>query len=155
MYFRPVKDLDRVFRILTSPAIYTQMGDDFLPLPHEFKVNDHPGIVYLEACTEVRCVGLFCLFPQNRICWEIHAAMLPRSGTREKWEAAKELVPWLARHTSCMRLTASIPSCNRPAIIYGTHGIGMRYVGRQERAFLKSGELQDLVILGRSVCPVS
>ena len=44
--------------------------------------------------------------------------------------------------------TAAVPACNWPAIVYGTHGIGMRYVGRQNRAFMKHGVLQDLIVLG-------
>jgi hypothetical protein len=36
-------------------------------------------------------------------------------------------------------------------LIYGTHGIGMRHVGRHAAAFMKGGELQDLIILGLSI----
>jgi hypothetical protein len=150
MDFQRTTDLDHVYKILTCPAIYMLMGDDYLPPAEEYRVPDNPDIVYLIAGGSA-LVGLFALFPLNRICWEVHVAMLPWAKTWEKWEAARELVPWLAQHTDCKRLTASVPACNRTAIVYGTHGIGLRYVGRHEKAFLRYGRLQDLIILGRSV----
>ena len=138
--------------IFTHPQIYPLIGDDFAPDPADFCVNEHPAIVYVVVRNaDFRKVALFSLVPANRICWELHAVMIPGAKTSDKWAAARQLVPWLARHTECKRLTASVPSCNRPAIVYGTHGIGMKVVGRQSEAFLKHGKLQDLVILGLSV----
>jgi hypothetical protein len=150
MDFTRTKDLDHVYKILTCPAIYRMMGDDYLPPPEKFQVNDHPDIWYVIIGTSAM-VGLFCLFPQNSICWDLHAAILPWASKHEKREAGRDLVPWLYRNTECRRLTASVPASNRQAIVYGTHAIGMKYVGRQEKAFLRNGKLQDLVILGRSV----
>ena len=80
--------------------------------------------------------------------------MLPDAETREKWEAARELAPWLAQHTDCVRLVAEIPRSNKPAIHFAIRG-GMRYVGTHPKAFAKYGKLQDLIIFGREVlCPV-
>jgi hypothetical protein len=154
MDFHRTRDLDHVYKILTCPSIYLMMGDDFLPAIEQYRVPDNPDIVYLVA-GEPALVGLFALFPQNRICWELHAALLPWASKAEKREAAHDLIPWLAAHTECKRLTASIPECNRQAVMYATHCLGMRYMGRQEQAFLRYGKLQDLVILGRSICPAS
>ena len=150
MIFSRTTDLDHVYRILTCPSIYLLMGDDFLPAVEDYRVPDNPDIVYLVAGGSA-LVGLFALFPENRICWQLHAAILPWATKEEKRDAARSLVPWLAANTGCKRLTASVPATNRPAIYFGTHGIGMHYVGRQEKAFLRYGRLQDLVILGRSV----
>lgn len=125
------------------------MGDDFLPPIEKFQVNRHPDIWYLAIHDPL--IGLFSLFPQNRVCWELHVAMLPSASTRKKWEAARQLPAWLAENTECKRLTAAVPACNWPAIIYGTHGIGMRYMGRHDKAFMKHGKLQDLVLLGLSI----
>jgi len=154
MYFYRTRNLELVEAILAHPEIYPHIGDDYSPAIEDFMPNPHPAIWYVvphnEACEKV---GMFVMVPQNRICWEIHAAMLPDSLTEDKWEAARMLPCWLGKNTECKRLTAAVPSSNRPAIMYGIHGLGMRFVGRQHQAFMKYGQLQDLIILGRSICP--
>lgn len=149
MDFQRTKDFELVQRILTLPEIYPLIGDDYTPPVERFKLNEHPGIWYvIVRNADFRKVGMFTLFPLNHICWECHVVMLPEARTRDKWCAARQLVPWLKQHTECERLTAAVPSCNRKAIVYGMQGIGMRYVGRHPKAFRKWGELQDLVLLG-------
>jgi RimJ/RimL family protein N-acetyltransferase len=145
------KDFRLVWGILTEPEIYPLIGDDFSPPWWRFRVNEHPDIWYVAVHDAGRLIGMFSLVPQNRVCWELHAVMLPGAGTVEKWRAARALPAWLAENTECRRLTAAVPACNGPAIAYGTHGIGMHYVGRQVKAFQKNGQLHDLVLLGRSI----
>jgi len=144
-------DLELVREILTWPGMYEQMGDDSLPPEHAYEVPDDPRIWYVVATNGSRLVGLFVLIPQNLVCWEVHAAMMPWATPREKWAAARALPEWLGDNTECRRLTAAVPANNGPAIVYGTHGIGLRYVGRQPAAFLRGGHLQDLVLLGMPV----
>src|SRR5215472_3685812 len=143
MHLRRTRDYDQIYGLLTCPEIYRSMGDDFLPDPREFQVNEHPLSFYVLASNEQTVIGLFSLFPQNMVCWEVHAAMLPQAKTAEKWASAKQLPAWLAENTRCKRLVASVPDGNKAAMIYATHGIGMRYVGRQPKAFMKDGQLQD------------
>lgn len=126
------------------------MGDDFLPPVEEYQVPENPNIVWLVVGGSA-LVGLFGLFPSNRICWELHAALLPWAKKEEKREAGRDLVPWLAANTECKRLTASVPECNRAALFYGVQFLGMKFVGRHEKAFLRYGRLQDLILLGREV----
>lgn len=146
-------DLETVREILISPSIYSLMGDDYAPPPHEFEVNRDPRIRYVLVYggKNLDVLGLFTLLPQNRVCFEVHVAMLPWARPAQKWAAARALPDWLAANTECRRLTAAVPDVNRPAIIYGTHGLGMRYAGRQEAAFMRHGKLRDLVLLGRSI----
>jgi hypothetical protein len=151
MDFYRTKDYDAVRLILTDPNIYPWAGDDSLPPVDEFQVNEHPGIWYVMVAQGDCIVGMFVLIPENTVCWQVHVNMLCWAKTREKWQAARELIPWIRENTQCKRLTASIPEFNRRALIYGTHGLGMRYVGRQAKAFLHGGELRDLIILGMSV----
>jgi hypothetical protein len=145
------RDFESVNGILTAPEIYPLIGDDYTPPVEDFRVNEHPDIWYVAVLNSWVGLGLFSLIPQSRVCWEVHVAMLPSATTREKWAAARMLPGWLAQYTECKRLTAAVPACNWPAIVYGTHGIGMRYVGRQNRAFMKHGVLQDLILLGRPI----
>jgi hypothetical protein len=155
---RPVISLDRttdyglVRSILTAPGIYELIGDDFSPPREKFAVNTHPLIRYVTAEDDARGLfGLFCLFPQNYICWELHVVMLPGATAPEKWGAARGLLPWLAGNTGCRRLTAMVPQHNAAARIYVSHGVGMRYVGRHQQAFPYRGQLEDLLIFGAPV----
>lgn len=149
--FRRTRDFDTVHSMLTVPSAYEQLGDDFVPPVEEFRVNDHPHIWYVLVTSADGPIGLFTLCPANAVCWELHVVMMPWARTAEKWAAARRLPYWLAANTPCRRLTAAVPASNWPAIVYGTHGIGLRYVGRQPAAFQKGGKLQDLVILGMPV----
>jgi hypothetical protein len=151
MDFQLTTDYNLVREILTNPQAYEHMGDDYLVPREEYAVNIHPDIRYLIARNGSGNVGLFALFPRNCHCWELHVCMLPEAITPEKWEAARELAPWLGERTECRRLVAEVPRTNRAAIYYGTHGIGMRHVGTHPQAFMKHGKLQDLIVLGMPV----
>ena len=151
MEFCRTTDLALVRKILTTPDVYEYMGDDYTPPREEFEPNPHPDIWYVIAACWSAVAGLFTLIPENRHCWKLHVCMLPNASTTEKWTAARGLVPWLEERTDCRRLVAEVPRTNAAAIIYGTHGIGMRYVGTHPKAFMKYGSLQDLIILGREI----
>ena len=84
-----------VREILTKPDVYEHMGDDYLPAPDAFVVNRHPDAWYVIAWHAGGLVGLFSLFPQNHICWSVHACMLPDASAQDKAEAARGLPPWL------------------------------------------------------------
>lgn len=151
MEFLRTNDYGLVRRILTWPEIYATSGDDYTVPAEDFKVYEHPDIWYVLAANGLTGFGLFTLIPENTVCWKLHVGMLPWASTEQKWAAARKLAPWLGANTPCRRLTAMVPANNRTALVYGTHGIGMHYVGTQEKAFMKGGMLQDLIILGRSV----
>ena len=151
MEFCRTNDLELVKRILTTPDVYEHMGDDYISTPEEFEPNPHSAIWYVIAACWTEIAGLFTLIPENRHCWKLHACMLPDATSIEKWEAARGIVPWLEERTECRRLIAEVPRSNKPAIVYGTHGIGMLYVGTHPKAFMKYGRLQDLIILGREI----
>lgn len=152
MEYRRTTNYGVVESILRIPEIYEHSGDDSKPaLPGDFEANRHEAIWYVVAIEKGEITGLFSLFPQNSICWDLHVAMLPWTSTGAKWCAARGFMPWLRSNTECRRLTAAVPAFNRAALYYGTHGLGMKYAGRHERAFLRHGQLHDLVLLGRSV----
>lgn len=151
MNFQRTKDYAMVRQILTAPDVYEHLGDDYTPHASEFSVNAHPDIWYVIACHSGGLVGLFTLIPRNRVCFELHACMLPDACAHEKWEAARGLAPWIGERTDCRRLVAEVPRSNKPAIAFGVHGIGMRYVGTHPKAFMKYGKLQDLIILGMPI----
>lgn len=149
MIYHRTSNLELVDRILRQREIYEISSDDYSPDPEQFKANRDPAIWYVLA-GNADLLGIFALFPQNTICWEVHLAMMPWATTNEKWAAARGFLPWLWKHTPCQRVTAEVPAFNRAARMYAVHGLGLRCVGRQHGAFLKYGELHDLVLFGRS-----
>lgn len=152
MEYRRTTNYGVIESILRQKGVYEYSGDDSMPtLAVDFEANRHPAIWYVVAIEQGEITGLFSLCPANSICWDLHVAMLPWAATGAKWCAARGFLPWVWRSTECRRVTAAVPSFNRRALYYGTHGLGMRYAGRHERAFLKDGQLHDLVLLGRSV----
>ena len=152
MHFYRTTNLAFVRSMLTGSEDYDMLGDDTMPVREDFVVNDHPGIWYVVPVSrDDTPMGLFSLFPRNSVCWEGHVMLTNWSSTAERWDAARGLVPWLAEQSECRRLTAEVPSFNRRALAYCTHGVGMKYVGTHERAFLKHRKLWDLIILGRSI----
>jgi hypothetical protein len=146
-----IHNLDLAREMLTLRGIYESIGDDYTPPVEQFKVNEDARIWYVAAASSRGLIGMFSLMPQSRVCWELHVVMLPWAMTSDKWSAARTLPAWLERNTECRRLTAAVPANNGPAIVYGTHGIGMKCVGRHSKAFMKGGKLQDLVLLGLSI----
>jgi hypothetical protein len=150
MEFCRTTDLALVRKILTSPDVYEHMMDDYAPAREAFQVNEHPDIWYVVAACWSSLVGLFILIPEG-VCFKLHLCMLPDATPQEKWEAARGIVPWLSERTHCKRLVAEAPRSNKPAMIFCTHGIGMKYVGTHEKAYMKYGKLQDLIVLGKSI----
>jgi len=146
-----ITDMDLVRKLITHPSVYCLLTDDYSPPAEEFEVNAHPAIWYVAAMNDDMLIGMFCLFPSNAVCWDVHVIMYPWATPKEKWEAARQLSPWLAQRTICKRLTGSIPASKRQAIVYAAQGFRMHYVGRQERAFMLDGRLQDLILFGREV----
>lgn len=96
-------------------------------------------------------VALFTLIPQNAACWEIHATRVFGAAAAD---AQRAIAPWIFSKTSCRRLVAQIPATNRAAIRAARRAGFVEY-GCNPRAFLKRGELVDLVLLGVSAAEVS
>lgn len=150
MHFNRTNDYGLVYQILTMKDVYEHLGDDFLPAAEDFVVNKHSDAWYVTACHAGGFVGLFSLFPKNRVCFEVHACMYPEARARDKAEAAREFPQWVKEQSDCKRLVAEIPRSNKPALHFAVHG-GMRVVGVHRQAFQKYGRLEDLLILGMSL----
>jgi hypothetical protein len=129
------------------------MGDDYTSPSARFEVNAHPAIWYVMGAesSELGDVMGMCLSHRTTSVGSCTLRSLPGLKARTNGPQRGKLPPWLRENTECRRLTAAVPKCNRPAIMYRILGIGMKVVGVHPKAFMKHGELQDLVLLGRSV----
>jgi hypothetical protein len=141
-----------VHTILTDSRLYDYMGDDFAPPRELFHVNKHPDIWYVLVYEGYDVLGLFCLFPENTLCWTAHVALYRGMAPERTRRIGRELMAWLWEHTPCRRLIASVPECNRAAVKYGLdpEGMNLRVFGVNEKSFKKYGKLWGQVLMGRS-----
>jgi hypothetical protein len=160
MIFECTRGYALVRSILTEAGVYGHMTDDFAPKPDDFQVNTHEAIRYVivweggakYAPVVGRCLGMFCFFPENEICWQAHVALLRGLRPAQTRQIGREVMAWLWGNTPCLRLVASVPKCNRAAVRYGLDPGGMNLLpfGVNEKSFLKHGKLWDQVLMGRS-----
>jgi RimJ/RimL family protein N-acetyltransferase len=145
--FERTRDLALVRELIAGDArVYDAASDDSAPAREEWQPNDHPLIWYVVAREGQQLAALYTLIPQNAVSWEIHASRVFGGAAAE---ALGAIAPWLFSRTDCRRLVASIPATNRAAI-RAARRAGFREYGRNPRAFLKRGQLVDLILLGIS-----
>jgi hypothetical protein len=152
MTFDPTTRYGLVRQVLTDPEIYDYMTDDFAPAREEFQVNTHSDIRYVRVYDGFDLLGLFCLFPENQICWAAHVALYRGLHPEKARRIGRELVEWLWENTPCRRLIASVPASNWAAVRYGldAQGMNLEPYGMNSKSFLKHGKLWDQMLMGRS-----
>jgi RimJ/RimL family protein N-acetyltransferase len=147
--FERTRDYALVRAILTHPAIWPWIGDDFAPPIDQWQPVEDERIWYVVARERGGLLGLFLFLPQSAVCWECHVSMLPEAWGGGALRAGREVIPWLAAHTGCRRLVAQIAASNPRAIRYA-EACGFTRFGINSKSFMKSGKLEDQVLLGLS-----
>ncbi len=150
MIFERTRDEQLIRAIATHPKVWPTLGDDLVSDPSKWNPVLHEGIWYVLAEEEgyrVPC-GMFIFFPENSVCWQIHICMLPQFWGRAA-RAAKEVFVWLWAHTSCLRITGSIPLWNESAIHCALRA-GMKPFGVNQHSSLKGARLHHQLLLGIS-----
>ena len=94
-------------------------------------------------------LGLFMFLPRSTVLWEMHVSLLPGAWGPPGLRAGCQVIPWVFEHTTCRRLIGEVPRSNTLAIRWA-EAIGFARYGVNRRAFMKGGELQDLILLGVS-----
>ena len=145
MQLEQTEDLALVERIIRDPAVYPHVSDDDSPPAAEFRA--HPELVYVAVRDYAgELLGCFVLMPHTRRLWEVHTCLLPIARGRGL-AAARELLAWVWQHTDCERLITQVPDYNRLALKLAERA-GLEQYGRNPRAWLRGGELVDLIQLG-------
>ncbi len=133
--------------IVTHPSIYTRMADDYAPPREEYVPPSPDAAVFVAVEVDGAVKGVWVLVPQSHVLWEVHTALLPEIwGTTAKL-AAPMLLDWVWQNTACQRLFTVVPQYARATRKFAMHA-GMEECGVHERAYMKDGELQDLIIMG-------
>lgn len=141
------KDWELIKSIVTQPAIYRQVTDDYSPKPEDWQAIQHEDVWYVLVSCAVP-IGLFIFFPRNRICWEVHTCLLPEGYGTDAGIAVRE---WIFETTCCVRIIAEIPEYNRHARRFAVK-CGMMEYGRNPKAYMKDGRLWDTLLMGISKC---
>jgi hypothetical protein len=136
-----------VRQILTDPAVWPHVGDDFAPPREEWQPVSDSRIWYVLAIEGTRLAGLLTFVPRSTVLWEIHVVFTPGRCTRGVY-IGEQVLAWMFEHSTAERIIAEIPAGNRLAVRLASRT--MKQYGVNERAFMKGGILQDLVLFGLS-----
>lgn len=147
--FERTRDWALIKSIVTHPAIYPHVSDDFAATPEEWKATQDEGIWYIAVYEGEEVLGLFILIPQNAICWDIHTCMLPKSYGNLAWNAGLGVLQWLWKNTPCKRVVTHVPDYNRVALSFAKR-CGLVCYGINPNSYMKRGKLHNSILLGIS-----
>lgn len=159
MTFRLTRDYELVRSVLTHPSQYRMASEDATPVATCWRPNEHELIWYVAAEDATACpafrelFAIFTLIPQNAVCFEIHAAFLPRAWGIHTRPALRGVIAWMWTNSPAKRIVASIPVYNRLAIKLARDA-GMEQYGLNPASFQRGGALHDQHLTGIS-CPHS
>lgn len=162
MQFQSTTDREIIRNIVTHPAIWPHVSDDFSGLPEEWEPPISGGFLYILALDktgenggenggEIRAMWMFEKL--SPILFKVHTTVLPIG--RGVWanEAAKKMALWIWEHTECQRIVTDVPENNRLALRFA-EAAGMQQFGVNPRSYKKGGKLLDVILLGMSrTCP--
>ena len=151
MKFEISTDVELIRKIATSPWIYPHISDDFSPNAEDWQPPIGSAFVYLIVYDEQELLGMWTLYKQNAICWEIHTCLLPNAWGKRARVAGKEVIDWIFENTDCLRIVTNVPDYNRLAFKYAIECGLIRY-GLNPASYMKDGKLHNQILLGISKC---
>lgn len=92
---------------------------------------------------------MFWLHPLNYITYVAHINMLPQYRGEYALEASQLAINYMLENTPCRKFVTTIPLYYKNAIRF-TQKLGFKLEGRLKNAYLKNGQLDDLIIMGLS-----
>lgn len=149
MTFERTFDYALVKAIITHPAIYPHVSDDFSPSAEEYKPIESEFVWYVKVKDDGEILGVWIFVPENAICWKIHTCLLPTAWGARAAKAAKMMAQWIWKNTQCVRIITDVPETNRLALMFALKS-GMTRYGMNPKSYMKDGKLLDQVVLGIS-----
>jgi len=132
-------DINAVDRILNHPRVYDSISDDSSPRPY----FSPPEGFYIMDDTQA---GVIALQKINGIACQAHIATLPEMWGRAR-AFVKEALCWGFVNTQYIKVVATIPEFNRPAMRL-CHDCGFTIEGILTGSFLKDWKMHDQIIFG-------
>lgn len=147
--FERTADYALVKHVITHPKIWPHAVDDFACSPEQWEPTQSELVWYVLVKDGAEVLGLFMLVQENAICWKVHTCLLPTAWGQRAKLAAREGVQWVWTNTPCLRLVTDVPEYNTLALRFAHMG-GMTQFGVNLKSYMKSGRLQDVILLGIS-----
>lgn len=149
MRFERTFDERLIRSVVTNPKVYQGVSDDFSPHASLFEPRLDAAIWHIAVYRENELIGLFIIWSQSLILWEIHTCILPTAWGADALEAAREIVPWIWENTTCERLVTNVPAYNVLAYRFALKA-GMVQYGVNPLSYRKYGKLWNQYCLGMS-----
>lgn len=149
MQFERSTDYELLGQLLRNPWLYPFISDDFAPAIEDVVAIENPGLWHILASDEQGILGCYVFEPRSPILWEFHTVMPLNS---RALIAMRELLGqggWLWSQTPCLRAVTYVAEYNSVALRFGLRA-GLTVYGRNPKSYLKSGVLQDQILLGIS-----
>jgi RimJ/RimL family protein N-acetyltransferase len=149
MNFERTTDYELIRAMATRPEVWDAVSDDFAQPVENWAPMRSDLLWYVIARDGEEVLGFWMFVPHSPVSWEIHTCLLPECGYRRARLAAREMLDWLWRKTSIVRLVTNVPEYNRAARAFAK-AAGMVEFGTNERSYMKNGVLHDQIMLGIS-----
>lgn len=133
----------------TNPRIYPVITDDFRFPAAEWEPVISPMVRYVAVADESGFLGILIFGLHSAIQYEIHNLLLPHVGWKRRVATGYAMWEWLWKSGSCQRVIGKVIESNRYTLRFN-EVIGMKVFGRNEKAVLQSGRLQDEIWFGIS-----
>jgi RimJ/RimL family protein N-acetyltransferase len=147
--FERSEDWELIKKIVTHRRVYPAVSDDFSPPADKWEPVKHAEAWYVIARDGEETLGLWALFPDNRICWKVHTCLLPKAYGERAKIAVREAIAWVWANTPCLRVVTDVPEYNRLALKFALDA-GLTQFGLNPKAYMKDGKLHDVIMLGIS-----
>lgn len=149
MTFELTNDWELVKTIVTHPAVYPAIRDDYSPAPEDWQPVATEICRYYLVWDNEELLGLWVFTAENSVCWDVHTCLLPCSYGERAKQAAKEMAKHIFETTPCVRIITHVPVFNRLALRFALNA-GFEPWGKNVKSYMKDGILYDQILLGMS-----
>lgn len=133
------EDVEFLRSVATHSRVWPWMKEDGCE-PDQYQPLIHPSVHYLRFGDS----GFFAFRMMNRVMFDSHVAMLPKTRADV---AARAAIAWMWENTEANKLICFLPPIKRHAIRFAQRA-GYVEEGRLRASFLLNETLHDLVVLG-------
>lgn len=141
-------------RVITHPAIYPHVADDFSPPPAAYSAEGlvgHPQVYFLAAWDGDELLGLGMFHAHNAVMYEAHTCLLPNAWGERGTRAARAAMRWIFGNTPCRKIVSLVPDGNVLAMRFAKR-CGLRVEGLLTKSFLRGGKLLNQTVFGIEKC---
>lgn len=149
MIFQSTTDAALIKAIITHPAIWPYVTDDFASTIEDYEPIIGERTLYMLAFDGIELLGMWMFEICSPICYKVHTCILPNAYGGRAGQAAKEMAEWIWENTTCQRIITDVPENNRLAYRFALKA-GMTQFGLNPKCYQKGGLLMDVALLGMS-----